>query len=1186
MGIYVNKQLVLTLFLCIYVTKLPFTLRKPYRRLWRNGLKPGSIDEKVNLILNVILVVVLLILFRIWHVSIVQYDDFLDKARRPQLREVIAPAERGTITDCFGEVLASNKIQYNAAVYYNQFKQVPRVKFVKDEKGGKQKLYPRKEYISKLSYLLAEELEMDARRIEDLIYSKAAIFPQLPFILKENISEQTYYRLKFLERSYLGLCAEKTAKRFYPKGKVASSIIGHLGPISSTEYHQFYQRLKKFENCLSQEEHSAYLSLPKGVNDLPEATKIYEELKEKAYKINDLVGKSGVEAHFNSELRGFRGQRTYISDAKGNYLRELPLSREAFPGKRIQLTISYELQKLAEELLVKSEGLRNGSSKGIDVNTKVYSRFKQPFIKGGAIVAMDPKNGNILALASYPRLDSNLLIPQVADTRSEDHEKEVMKFLENDRYIGGIWDEKWPLEKEIYDPQKKNFKLVQETLTFSRFLRDSLPVGSVIIEPLESMTAREAVALQRSFFTLLTVSQEQDIACFINNLFPVKDSHRVYERMVRKHSTESLMEIINRDSLLKQCLQHIEHCFRHIPDNYDKLLLVDLSRLIIDEGAYTEEVLDTLGEKSLSDLKHIYASCYKFEQGIYSKVKNEFDRVHFQIWRENHQKEFLKQKRLEEKQAGTYAKPYIDYLDVELDRQFKEFWQNERKFFIFSFFNPHERLGKAQQLAYKPLMEQLDNYLKEISLEVSIKGDYDELKELIQGKHQEVVGNILDSMQSFSSLETPLLGRYFGLRASPGEQNLQHLAMAFYPTYGYGFSKSLAYQDTAVQGSIFKVIPSYAALSKTYFDGVDRHPHMIRQLNPFDIVDSWHVERKNGKKKMVVGYFSNGKEIPRLYKKGRMPKSQRRNIGKIDLIRAIETSSNPYFALIAGDVLEDDEDLLNYSKLFGFGEKTGLDLPYEHRGYLPRDLKNNKNGVYSMSIGQHSFEVTPIQTAVMLSSLANGGAVLKPRIVKKSFGNHIDLDHKKLFSQQEYAFKDFYDLLGLDFPLLTNTESHYEASEEELSAVTVRKWVPMPSSIQSVLTEGMRRVVNGESGCARKEAIRTYRQHPDIMHSYDKIRPYLAGKTSTSEAVERMDTSRKCNIYNHIWFGGVAYDKKIPALDNLIRDGKPFVFHDKYGDPELCVVVYLKFGDYGREATPLATEIISKWREINSAHKQ
>ncbi|NCF70825.1 MAG: hypothetical protein GWP59_03880, partial [Chlamydiales bacterium] len=49
-------------------------------------MKPGSIDEKVNLILNVILVVVLLILFRIWHVSIVQYDDFQDKARRPQLR--------------------------------------------------------------------------------------------------------------------------------------------------------------------------------------------------------------------------------------------------------------------------------------------------------------------------------------------------------------------------------------------------------------------------------------------------------------------------------------------------------------------------------------------------------------------------------------------------------------------------------------------------------------------------------------------------------------------------------------------------------------------------------------------------------------------------------------------------------------------------------------------------------------------------------------------------------------------------------------------------------------------------------------------------------------------------------------------------------------------------------------------
>jgi cell division protein FtsI/penicillin-binding protein 2 len=1148
-------------------------------------LKPNQTHEKVNNILNIILVLLLLILFRIWHLSIVQHDEFAERARKPQLRVLVESAERGTITDCFGVVLAGNKIQYNAGIYYNHFKQIPRVQVKKDSEGKKSRSYPRKEYISKLAYFLADELELDPLRVEDLIYSRAAVFPQLPFVLKENISEKTYYRLKFLEREWLGLYAEKKARRYYPQGKVGSSVIGYLGPISSSEYQNFHQRLKVFENYFAQEGEGAYLNLPKGVATPQEAIKKYEELKEKSYKLNDLIGKTGIEARFNQDLKGFRGKRTFISDAKGNYLRELPESRDAFPGKRIQLTLSYELQKLAEELLVKSEGLREGASKGLDVNAKVYSRFKQPYIKGGAIVVMDPKNGDVLALASYPRLDANLLMPNNSPEKARDHDREVLKNLENESYIGGIWDGKWPLEKEGYSLKKKEITHKTQSLSFDKYLELSLANGSPIPESLKEMTVNEAVSFQRAFFTLLTISEEKDGANFINNLYPEKENYLVYERFLKKNSPESLKEKIDKDPLFKTTFFNLHSYFSKIPDNYEKLLLLDFTRLVIDESLYSENLLKVLGQKKLSEVKNLHSNFSRLEQGLLVKLRASFEKVHFRIWREEQQVTFLKEKRKKEKESGGYARPYLDYLDAEQEEQFNKYWASQRTFYLAYLLNPSNKIIKEVSLTHKPLLEEINLYVLEIENDKELFEAYGELKSLLVNESSQDFSQILNSFQNFSSFKAPLVGRYFGLKASPGEQNLKHLAMAFYPTYGFGFSKSFAYQDTAVQGSIFKVITAYAALSKTYFKGVEAHPQMLRQLNPFEITDNWHWEKKGNKKELIIGYFSDGKKIPRMYKGGRIPKSQRRNIGKIDLIKAIESSSNPYFALLSSEILEEDDALLDYSKLFGFGEKSGIDLPCEHPGFLPKDLLTNKNGIYSLSMGQHTLEVTPLQTAVMLSSLANGGAILKPRVVKKAWGNQLSLNHRKLFSKQDYSYKDFYDFLGLDFPLFTVPEERYEEDKEERSKVEVRSWIFMPSGIQSILSEGMRKVVSGSHGCARREVIRGYQAFPEIVKNYDSIRPQLMGKTSTSEASERLDMARKCNIYNHIWFGGVSFNKNIPQLDNLVRDGKPFVFHDKYGDPELCVVVYLKFGDYGREAAPIAGEIIKKWRGIKEANQ-
>ena len=185
----------------------------------------GNIPKKANRVLHFILLAFLLILIRIWYLCIIEHESYLELSKKPQQKTSLEKPLRGTIRDRFNIPLAVNKIQYDAAICYDHIRQIPSIKRSKDAKGKTIKQYLRREYIEKLSSLLAKELELDPLDIEDFIYGKASLFPSSAFTLKEDISEKTYYYLKGLERSYVGICALKTLKRFYPQKKSAPILL-------------------------------------------------------------------------------------------------------------------------------------------------------------------------------------------------------------------------------------------------------------------------------------------------------------------------------------------------------------------------------------------------------------------------------------------------------------------------------------------------------------------------------------------------------------------------------------------------------------------------------------------------------------------------------------------------------------------------------------------------------------------------------------------------------------------------------------------------------------------------------------------------------------------------------------------------------------------------------------------------
>jgi cell division protein FtsI/penicillin-binding protein 2 len=1011
---------------------------------------------KTNRVLTLILFAFLAIVLRVWHLGVIQREEKILEARKPQQRTLLVHADRGTICDRFHIPLALNRICYNAAVYYGQIAQIPPIAWTHDESGKQVKSYARKEYIRKLSEVLAKTLQLDAERVEDLIHAKASLFPHVPFILKAGITEEEHYRLKMLEKDWLGVHAEITSSRFYPQGKTACEIIGNMGAINQKEFAAIAQEMSELQVAADLFEPST------------KESQRLAELKEKAYAINDLVGKMGIEASCEEELRGFFGKKTFEVDQKGNCLRELS-GREAIAGKQIVLSISSELQQFAESLLSQDEQTRDGRSLGLDPTNRTRKVQKQPWIKGGAIVALDPKTGEILALASHPRFDPNDFIPSGSFLFKEGKSRQVNRWLENDRFIASLWDGQEPLIRE----RGRQFQEEQQWLTWDFYLDAILPKEG----PLRTFFSRlddikGAVQLQEDYEALLY---------FTSARLPIPSD------------IQKRWDAINLPS-------------------QDKLLAVDLCRTAIYAPAFSDALLAHVGSLKISVYRSLCQAFQRLEAQVRQKAQEEFHHNEFQAWRQMHQKAFLAEKRKEEKERKTYARPYIDYLDQKERELFAEHW-NVKRLYITQLHLDHE-----------PLIRDACKHLGPALTE-----------------------EFLRTFRSFSELSRPLLGKYKSVRNYKKEQTERDLAAAFYPIGGFGFSRSYAFQSPVPQGSIFKLITAYEGLRQ------GKHLTLIDEVS-----------------QQGVAYSLNRTLYPRFYKGGRLPRSAAAHIGKIDLLGALEQTSNPYFSILAGDYFNDPEDLAEAAKLFGFGEKTGIPLPNEKRGKVPTDLRTNRTGLYSTAIGQHTLLTTPLQTALMTAALTNGGKLLKPKLLKQALGLSPDRQPLGAFASSSYLAKEELATLGIHFPLFTAPQASQPLSISTEPPTEVKRTIPLEPRIRSQLLEGMDRVVWGPKGSARPGAIKALLSNPLLMREYLSLQHQLIGKTGTAELLCNLsiNPSSPPQLYKYTWFSCISFP-------DTQRE-----------DPELVVVVFLRFGDAGKEAAPLAAQMVTKWREIQKNHQE
>ncbi len=203
---------------------------------------------------------------------------------------------------------------------------------------------------------IGREINLTLSEIYQIIESAAD--PAQNIILKRDIPYSSAMAVQILVGSDPAMQIVTGSKRRYPKSKEISSlshILGYVGPLFPEEYQK-----KKGE-----------------------------------YLQTDLIGKTGVESSYEKKLRGRHGERTYEVDARSNVTSRLG-EKASEDGQDLKLTIDFRLQKLAEQALT--------------------DEMVKTDLKRGAVIIMDPRDGSISALVSWPAFDDNIFSGTVSST--------------------------------------------------------------------------------------------------------------------------------------------------------------------------------------------------------------------------------------------------------------------------------------------------------------------------------------------------------------------------------------------------------------------------------------------------------------------------------------------------------------------------------------------------------------------------------------------------------------------------------------------------------------------------------------------------------------------------------------------------------------------------------------------------
>ena len=334
-------------------------------------------------VLGVVMVSLFVVLVaRMWLLQVVDSDRYAEVSEANRVRVVVEDAPRGRILDASGQVLVDNRT--------SRVVTIDRAVLGDLTEGATTEL---------LSGLAAEltafgtpsKVDRLRQRIEDPQYD-----PVQPVPIAIDVDGEFEVFLAERAEDFPGVAVQRSSVRTYPFGSAAAHMVGYVGRISVEELAVAEQATAAAESGVPTAEVAS---------GGPLATAAIT----KAYQPDSQVGKTGLERAYEADLRGVPGRTVLEIDSRGRPVRTLE-SEPPIPGADLQLTVELSLQERAEDqLAAQLESLR-----GNRISAGAVTRAP-----AGAVVLVDPRDGSVRAMASYPTYDPDDFVNGISTERYE-----------------------------------------------------------------------------------------------------------------------------------------------------------------------------------------------------------------------------------------------------------------------------------------------------------------------------------------------------------------------------------------------------------------------------------------------------------------------------------------------------------------------------------------------------------------------------------------------------------------------------------------------------------------------------------------------------------------------------------------------------------------------------------------------
>ncbi len=301
-------------------------------------------EHKFKFLAGLVTIIFGMLLIRMWFLQIMEGATNMVKSREIQTRTIKINAPRGIFYDRSGNILAASRISHNVSVVPNDIVKRPEVLA----------LLSRILKVSEES--IKEKLKPDPKRF---------ISPYQYIPIAKDVDPVTVIKLLEAKLDLPGVEVDEVPVRSYPFGGFACHLFGFIREINEQELNQ---------------------------------------LRDKGYRLGDIIGKAGLERTYEQYLRGVDGGKDFEVDIYGR--QSLLAHREPVPGDNLRLTIDQKVQAAAEKALQEQIAFLQKNS-----------RWRKA--ASGAIIAMDPRNGNILAMVSEPGFDPNIFVGVISQEMAE-----------------------------------------------------------------------------------------------------------------------------------------------------------------------------------------------------------------------------------------------------------------------------------------------------------------------------------------------------------------------------------------------------------------------------------------------------------------------------------------------------------------------------------------------------------------------------------------------------------------------------------------------------------------------------------------------------------------------------------------------------------------------------------------------